>query len=244
MEDTINGKSAAKPLIDKISNEESSTTISQESTEIEAFNLGKRVVYLRKKFVIYKILNITNGKFYIGSASYYDKRIGKHIYHLRRNNHPNRYLQNAWNKYKEESFYFFIIEETTKELLLEREQYWLDKTQCYNREIGYNIATIAENAAGWHQTKEAKIAIGNFWRNKKHSEERKARTKLDRTIHQGKKVIVYDKQMNFLFEFDSISETSRQTGISISAISKQCSKNNGFKLCKNSKYIFRYKDIV
>lgn len=240
---TINGQSAAKPLNEK-SHEESSTTISQESTEIEAINLGKRVVYLRKKYVIYKILNIQNGKFYIGSASFYDKRISKHIYHLKRNEHPNKYLQNAWNKYKEESFYFFIIEETTKELLLEREQYWLDSTQCYNREIGYNIATKAESRIGTTMSDSAKEAIGNFWRGKKHSPERIVQTKLDRTLAQGKKILVYDKFMNFITEFDSISETSRQLGVSIATISKQCSRNSGFKICNNSKYIFRYKDIV
>jgi len=72
---------------------ESSTTISQESTDNNI--IGKRSVYLKKKNVIYKITNIINNKIYIGSAAYYDKRIGDHVSNLRKNKHHNKYLQSA-----------------------------------------------------------------------------------------------------------------------------------------------------
>lgn len=86
--ETHNGQSAAKPLL----NGEGSTTIPEGSTlKVE----GKRPVYLRERYVIYKILNVITNKFYIGSASYYDKRIGTHVSKLRRNKHWNMYLQSA-----------------------------------------------------------------------------------------------------------------------------------------------------
>jgi hypothetical protein len=90
---------------------------------------------------IYKITNIKVGKFYIGSSKDIEKRWKDHVYMLNRNQHHSLYFQNAWNKYGEDNFKFEIIEMINDEsILLDREQYWLDKTQCYNSKIGYNIS--------------------------------------------------------------------------------------------------------
>jgi hypothetical protein len=90
------------------------------------------------------------------------------------------------------------------------------------------------------QSESAKIKIGNFWRGKKHSKERIQQTRLRNTILQGKPVLVYDKNNNFVCEYSSISEAARQLKISIATISLHCSgkRKNGLK------YNFRYKDIV
>ena len=61
---------------------------------------------------IYKIVNLINGHLYIGSTSRsLKKRKVDHLYHLRRNSHHCAHLQNAWNKYGEESFSFEIVED-------------------------------------------------------------------------------------------------------------------------------------
>ena len=86
--ETLNRQSAAKPLSDG----EGSTTIPEGST---LNNEGKRPVYLKERYVVYKILNKTTSKFYIGSASYYDKRLGTHVSLLRRQKHWNPYMQSA-----------------------------------------------------------------------------------------------------------------------------------------------------
>jgi len=78
---TQNRQSAAKPL----SNGEGSTTIPEGSTLTTSKR--KRPVYLKERYVIYKINNDVTGKFYIGSASYYDKRIGTHVSKLRKSTH-------------------------------------------------------------------------------------------------------------------------------------------------------------
>lgn len=237
--DNYNGQSAAKHPV----KDEGSTTIPTGSTDTQS--VGKRPVYLRKKNVIYKITNLTTGKIYIGSASWYDKRIGTHIHRLRRNDHDNIYLQNAWNKYGEEDFSFEIIEEANKENLIEREQYWIDTTNCIDRKVGYNIQKIAGTSKGRKMPESARKKIGDFWRGKKFSNERIIKVRKDRTEAQGKKVVVYDKSMTFLHEFSSISECSRQLKVSIASISKQCSQLSGNKKNrKDSHYIFRYKDIV
>ena len=96
---------------------------------------------------IYKITNEINGKFYIGSSSNIDYRWEiEHKGSLNRNQHCNPKLQHAWNFYGENKFTITILEEVEpkKELLLEREQYYLDLWKPYHRTIGYNICSTSE----------------------------------------------------------------------------------------------------
>jgi len=91
---------------------------------------------------IYKIICLANNKFYIGSSENIDKRLKNHIRLLKNNKHFNPHLQNAWYKYKEENFRFEIVETVhdIKQLLI-REKWWIDKTNCCNRKIGFNISS-------------------------------------------------------------------------------------------------------
>jgi len=99
---------------------------------------------------IYKIENLENKKYYIGSTSEsFCKRFSYHIGALRRGTHKNTYLQNAFNKYKEDGFQFIILERCSPEKCLEREQIYLDK---YNNKNCYNINP---NATGPCKTKES-----------------------------------------------------------------------------------------
>ena len=77
------------------------------------------------KIGIYSIYCTKNGKVYIGSSTDIFVRWNGHKCNLRLNKHGNRYLQNAWNKYEEESFVFSIVEECSKDILIEREQFYL-----------------------------------------------------------------------------------------------------------------------
>jgi len=79
-----------------------------------------------EKSGIYKILNIKNNKFYIGSSKDLNKRWIQHKSNLKNNNHINVILQRSWNKYGKNSFVFDIIEECKENMLLEREQYYID----------------------------------------------------------------------------------------------------------------------
>ena len=55
---------------------------------------------------IYKIINVINGKFYIGSTLNFEKRQKQHIEQLRRQRHHCLHLQNAFKEYGEENFIF------------------------------------------------------------------------------------------------------------------------------------------
>lgn len=86
---------------------------------------------------IYKIINVVNNKFYVGSAVDLKRRKTRHFSELRNGKHNNAKLQNAWNKYGEQSFIFAIVELIEdKNILLEAENKWLKehvgKEYCYN----------------------------------------------------------------------------------------------------------------
>ena len=116
---------------------------------------------------IYKIVSLVNGKMYVGSAENFKKRWGEHLHGLRKGNHHCKYLRNAFNKYKEGSFAFKIIE-TIKDSknLIEREQYWIDYYKSYDPKYGYNSSPTAHSVLGWKHNEESKrkISINNYKR--------------------------------------------------------------------------------
>lgn len=88
---------------------------------------------------VYKIINNINEKVYVGSSKNIRKRCLWHRSRLNSNKHHNKSLQRSWNKYGEENFSFEIIEISKEEHLIQREQYWIDVTECYKNENGYNF---------------------------------------------------------------------------------------------------------
>lgn len=93
---------------------------------------------------VYKIINITNGKVYIGSSKNIDRRWSEHIRSLEVNMHPNKKLQNAWNKYGKQNFKFEIIEECDEKHQFKREQYYIDLYKPFQNN-GYNIVQKISN---------------------------------------------------------------------------------------------------
>ena len=101
---------------------------------------------------IYKILNTVNNKYYIGSTEeYFIIRWYNHINALRRGTHKNTHLQNAWNKYKENSFSFEILEICDKANCLFREQLYLDK---HNSKNTYNMNPLATGPSKTEESKQ------------------------------------------------------------------------------------------
>lgn len=102
---------------------------------------------------IYKILNLLNGKCYIGSSEYLSRRLKDHRVYLKNNTHPCRHLQNSYNKYGISAFVYGIIEYCEVEDLLKNEQYWIDKTHI---SVRYNKRVIAESNKGFKFSEESK----------------------------------------------------------------------------------------
>lgn len=85
---------------------------------------------------IYKIINLANRKFYIGSTKYSKDRFRQHRKLLRNNRHHCKHLQASWNKHGEDAFVFEIIERLEPHLLEAREdellKQWYGDKRLYN----------------------------------------------------------------------------------------------------------------
>lgn len=93
-----------------------------------------------KQCGVYKITCLCNGKIYIGSSNNIFKRWEHHRWALRHNEHNNKYLQNAWNKYGEENFRFEIVELCTLDKQFDLEQKYLDELKPFIKlGNGYNF---------------------------------------------------------------------------------------------------------
>ncbi|HHT9145870.1 MAG TPA: GIY-YIG nuclease family protein [Candidatus Wunengus sp. YC61] len=140
---------------------------------------------MKKTAGIYKIENLIDGKCYIGSSAFLERRLKDHRRILGQNRHGNVHLQRAWDKYGEESFKFEIIEICDNVKLLEREQYHIDKLcSCAS---GYNISPTAGNSLGriHSDTTKKKISLRALGRKTGPcSEERRKNISI---AHTGKK---------------------------------------------------------
>lgn len=107
---------------------------------------------------IYLIKNNINGKVYVGSSVNIKKRFAEHKRILKLNEHHSNKLQNAWNKYGELAFSFYIIQHSLKEDLLIVEQYWIDFFDSSN--LGYNCSKSAGSPmSNRKHTKESKVKM-------------------------------------------------------------------------------------
>lgn len=59
--------------------------------------------------VIYRIINMINGRDYVGSTLTFQMRRRQHIKHLRENRHYNKELQKDFNEFGEESFKTVVV---------------------------------------------------------------------------------------------------------------------------------------
>jgi group I intron endonuclease len=92
---------------------------------------------------VYQIRCVPTSKIYVGSTVNLRDRWYRHCRSLALGKHRNRYLQNAWDKYGEQSFKFEILEYVNDSQLLHAEQEWIDRTHCTDKTIGFNLYILA-----------------------------------------------------------------------------------------------------
>ena len=168
---------------------------------------------------IYGIRNIINGMIYIGQSHNIHKRWIQHKYELNTQIHHNRKLQNAWNKYGENNFLFFVIEKCKQNIINEKEIFWISYYDSNNRNKGYNLSTGGEYGS-----------TGSVWSN-----EQKENAS---NLRNPKKVVQVDIYGNIINTWRSISNASRTLGLS-NAVIKRCCEHTG-KHCGN--YLWFYDD--
>ena len=172
---------------------------------------------LKKCSGIYVIMNVFNKKMYIGSSGNIYNRLQKHFSLLRHNKHENIKLQNSFNKHGEKYFSYHVLEFCYDTLLLEKEQYYIDKLKpTYNitLQVERNILSI-----------ESRLKISNTLKqNYKNGYIQTQHTEID----------VYDLKGNFLKSYYSASDCYKDLKIAESSIFRCL--NGKFNQCKG--YMF------
>jgi len=193
---------------------------------------------------IYIIINNVNNKIYIGSTVNVSLRKSGHFNKLKRNTHPNSHLQNSYNKYGEQAFNTYLLENVNDENeLLSREQSWLDELQPFDRSIGYNIAPIAGTTLGTKHSEESKakrrinsLGENNHFYGKKHNQATIKRI----SDNKSKSICQFDLSGNFMMEWSSVSEIEMVLGYSRHAIYHCCNH----RVQKHEGYIWIYREEV
>ena len=187
---------------------------------------------------IYKITNIINGKVYIGQAMNLWSRISSgYLYTLPKGKCPNKLLQRAWDKDGGEFFYIEIVEICDIEHLTEKEQYWINKTQCFNNKFGYNVREIADSNRGICPSEETRKKIGEsskLRRGWKHTQD----VKDFLSEMRSKPIIQLDLDGNFIKEWKNSIFAANELNNSPSNI-RNCANGYSASACG---YIWIYKD--
>lgn len=92
---------------------------------------------------VYAIMHPASGRAYIGSSKDVLGRWADHQKRLKAHTHHSPYLQNAWNKYGNDSFSFVLIERCQLSQLIVREQFWISQAQASNHCFGFNMSGLA-----------------------------------------------------------------------------------------------------
>ena len=137
--------------------------------------------------VIYKAVNVTNGKTYVGQTTYLlDVRTAYHISHAL-NSQDNMYFHKAIRKYGKENFVWEIIAECNSiEELNKTEIEMIEKHDTFKN--GYNLSLGGDSNAGYKHTKEFKKKRSELMRGEKNpmygksltKEEKEKRAKVQR----------------------------------------------------------------
>ena len=95
---------------------------------------------------IYGIRNNSNSKIYIGSSVNIEKRWRRYKLELKNKTHSNKYLEKSYSKYGESIFDFILLEICTKEVLIDREMYYIEHYKSLKKEFGYNLMIPRQHA--------------------------------------------------------------------------------------------------
>lgn len=141
---------------------------------------------------IYKFINKFNGKIYIGESLNMKKRMFGYFYNYQKR--TDQRIYRAMRKYGLDGFDCYIVEtfpiNTKKQILIEREKFWISFYNSNNKEVGYNLCSHGLNNSGLKRSEDSKKRMkevrkfnNGFKKGSKHSENTKKKMSLS---HLGK----------------------------------------------------------
>jgi hypothetical protein len=191
---------------------------------------------------IYKITDRTNNKIYIGQTKRdIYKRFGEHLSRVTSNRKNDRAcsLYIAMSNHGRENFYVELVEEVEDNVADQREKYWIKEFDSINPDKGYNLDCGGRIISEVCRKAQIALQIG------KPVSERVAKLNKERGMKMAKTICQYSKNGEFISEFPSIIEASRQTGCDRRSIQRQLKGEANVGTPHsfgNLKYIWKYKE--
>lgn len=204
-------------------------------------------------WVIYKITS-PSGRVYVGKTCDFEGRLNNYRSH---NNHKQKLLHNSFNKY---GFYNHQIEIIDKFSSNDgyangKEIFWIRSHMSnkakYPEQNGLNLTDGGEGTRGKRlfkvkrgpMSEKQKQKLREFLKGKqyrlgiKHRSESKEKISLSKSKLNGKSIIQYDLNGNFIKEYPALRIAARETGMD-----RRCIKEIAIGVIKNPKqYIFKFK---
>lgn len=191
-----------------------------------------------KNPLIYLIKNKINGRIYIGQTQYFPERFQQHKAGYNKSTHIAR----AIKKHGVDNFDWYCLEECDISLLNEREQFYLDLFNSYDKKIGYNSSKEAKAPRGWKHSESFYIKKREWFNNNLHPMKGKKanpdavnKMKVSLTGRKlsdsqlvkhykfpPKRVKMFNTQDNSSLEFNSVTEAAIYTKTDKASITRCC----------------------
>ena len=124
-----------------------------------------RELLQEENFCVYKIINLVNGKVYIGKTSDVNARWRKHVKIAEnKEEKAHQYLHKSISKYGVVNFVIEKIESNLTEIeSFDRERFWIKTLDSKNPDVGMNLTDGCEGTSGlkWSEDSREKIRGSN-----------------------------------------------------------------------------------
>lgn len=191
---------------------------------------------------IYMIQNEVNHKIYVGQSLDVEHRWKVHKWSLNGNYHSSTHLQQAWDKYGENSFSFTLLLECEQSQLNTYEQYYILELMTYDRRVGYNSSY---GGSAERLTEESKKKIGDANRGtnstqygKRLSPETCQKMSMSKTGGKNPKavpIVQLTLEGDYVRTWECSMDVERELGFHHSNIIQCCRRNRhkhkGYKWC-------------
>ena len=176
--------------------------------------------------VVYLIINLENGKVYVGQTKNFANRKRGHLYDARRGS--TRPLYRSIRKHGEENFKFEVIEECEDDLINEREQYWVSHYDSFNPKKGYNLTSGGNQ--GKLVSKTTKVKLSQSLKGNKHCVGRQSSPETRDKLRKCGKIKVQNQLGSIIIEERTCKKCSKKFTVKF----REKQKKQGNVFCSRS----------